>query len=225
VVRIPSRRPDGPATRDDNGDGRIDERDSARAQSQPATASQTNDTAMYGGAGPPAETGGVPAAERGTDYDQTPRYMTDGPISPARPADEPATVAGPAAAYREPAHGYGTDEEATVVAGPRPRTSLLATLSLIFGVAGALFVLTGTLAPYGIALGAIALLLSFGGLSATGRRHVAGKSDGLLGLLLGLGAVILGILAVTGQFGWPNTDVDTVQRFRDWLDTQTVDRF
>ncbi|MFC7550608.1 DUF308 domain-containing protein [Plantactinospora sp. GCM10030261] len=109
--------------------------------------------------------------------------------------------------------------------GPRPRTSLLATASLIFGVAGALFVLTGTLAGYGMVLGGVAALLGVAGLSATRRRHIAGTTEAMTGMLLGLAAVVIGILAMTGQFGWPSTDDNWVQRFREWLDAQFVDRF
>lgn len=107
--------------------------------------------------------------------------------------------------------------ERVVPAGPRPRASMLATLGLIFGVAAALFVLTGTLAGYGIGLGVLALLFSIGGVSATGRRHVAGKTDALIGLMLGLGALLIGVLAVSGEFGWPTMDGDTVLRFRSGL--------
>lgn len=110
-------------------------------------------------------------------------------------------------------------------AGPRPRTSLLATLSLIAGVAAALLVLSGPLAGYGIGLGGFAVLLAVFGIAATRRRHVAGKSDALLGLLLGLGAVVVGILALTGSLPWLGTDVDTVGRTREWLDSQFVNRF
>jgi hypothetical protein len=102
---------------------------------------------------------------------------------------------------------------------------MLATLSLIFGVAAGLFVLTGALAGYGIGLGGVALLLAIGGISATGRRHVAGKTDALIGLVLGLGAVVLGILALTGSLSWLTTDTDTVARVREWLDSQFIDRF
>lgn len=112
-----------------------------------------------------------------------------------------------------------------MVAGPKPRASILATLGLIVGVAGALFVLTGSLAGYGIALGALGAVLAVLGLMATRRRHIAGKTDALLGVALGLGAVVLGVLAMTGQFDWPTTDGDWVQRFREWLDSQFVDRF
>ncbi|MEV6816852.1 DUF308 domain-containing protein [Micromonospora sp. NPDC051296] len=109
-------------------------------------------------------------------------------------------------------------------AGPRPRTSLLATLGLVAGVAGLLFVLTGTLAGYGIGLGAAGAVLAVLGLIATRRRHVAGKPDALLGIVFGLGAVVVGVLAMTGQYDWPTTDGDTVARLREWLDSQLVDR-
>ncbi|WBB92548.1 DUF308 domain-containing protein [Verrucosispora sp. WMMC514] len=108
--------------------------------------------------------------------------------------------------------------------GPRPRASLLATLGLIVGVGSVLFVLTGALAGYGIALGAVGAVLAVLGLMATRRRHIAGKSDALLGIAFGLGAVVLGVLAMTGQYDWPTTDGDTVVRFREWLDSQFVDR-
>ena len=60
------------------------------------------------------------------------------------------------AADREPATAP------PVVAGPRPRASLLATLGLITGVASALLVLSGPLAGYGIGLAVLALILSLG---------------------------------------------------------------
>ncbi|MCM0678846.1 thrombospondin, partial [Micromonospora phytophila] len=115
--------------------------------------------------------------------------------------------------------------ERPVVAGPKPRASLLATLGLVVAVAAALFVLTGTLAGYGIALGAVGAVLAVLGLMATRRRHIAGKTDALLGIAIGLGAVVLGVLAMTGQFDWPTTDGDWVTRFREWLDSQFADRF
>ncbi|GGM28847.1 MULTISPECIES: hypothetical protein [Micromonospora] len=118
-----------------------------------------------------------------------------------------------------------TDGQPPVVAGPKPRASLLATVGLVVSVAGALFVLTGTLAGYGIGLGALGAVVAVLGLIATRRRHVAGKTDALIGMLVGLAAVVIGVLAMTGQFEWPTTDGDTVLRFREWLDSQFVDRF
>ncbi|WP_091550196.1 DUF308 domain-containing protein [Micromonospora pattaloongensis] len=115
-------------------------------------------------------------------------------------------------------------DEPTVPAGPRPRASVLATLSLVAGVVAVLTVLTGALAGYGIVVGVLALLLAIGGISATSRRHVAGKSAALVGLLLGVGAIVLGLLAVTGSLSWLSTDGDTVGRVRQWLDSQFVNR-
>lgn len=102
----------------------------------------------------------------------------------------------------------------------KPRASLLATLGLIVSVVGALFVLSGSLAGYGIGLGAVGAVLAVLGLMATRRRHVAGKTDALIGVVVGLAAVVLGIVAMTGQFDWPTTDGDWVGRFREWLDSQ-----
>ncbi|MET8233546.1 thrombospondin [Micromonospora sp. NPDC005298] len=136
--------------------------------------------------------------------DTTDRVTTDRPVDPTPDRAEP---------------------EPQVTRGPKPRASLLATLGLIVAVAGALFVLTGTLAGYGIGLGAFGAVLAVFGLMATRRRHIAGKTDALFGVLIGLGAVVVGVLAMTGQFDWPTTDGDWVQRFREWLDSQFVDRF
>ncbi|MFD6568819.1 thrombospondin [Micromonospora profundi] len=151
------------------------------------------------------------ADERDTDLDRTTRRSdtTDRAVTD-RPVDPTADRA---------------DAEPAVVRGPKPRASFLATLGLIVAVAGALFVLTGTLAGYGIGLGAFGAVLSVLGLMATRRRHVAGKTDALFGILIGLSAVVIGVLAMTGQFVWPTTDGDWVQRFREWLDSQFVDRF
>ncbi|RIV35906.1 thrombospondin [Micromonospora radicis] len=113
------------------------------------------------------------------------------------------------------------DEPAVV---RRPRASLLATLGLVVGSAGLLFVLTGTLAGYGIAIGAVGAVLAVLGLIGTRRRHLVGKPDALLGIALGLGAVVLGVLAMTGQYDWPTTDGDAVARLREWLDSQFVNR-
>lgn len=112
-----------------------------------------------------------------------------------------------------------------VVAGPKPRASLLATLGLITGVAGMLLVLSGPLLGYGIGVAGLALILSLFGIRATGKRHVAGKTDALIGMLLALGAIVLGVLALTGSLSWLGTDTQTVSTLREWLDSQFGNRF
>jgi hypothetical protein len=107
-----------------------------------------------------------------------------------------------------------------VVVGPRPRASMLATLSLVFGVVAALALLTGMLTGPAVAVGAIAALAGFGGLSATTRRHVAGKADSLLGIALGLATVVVGALTLTGTLPLFDGEANYVTQARDWLQAQ-----
>jgi hypothetical protein len=106
------------------------------------------------------------------------------------------------------------------ITGPRPRSSLFATLSLIVGLIAVLTVFTGMLADVGVGLGIVAAVLSIGGLSATRRRHVAGRFDAVLGLGLALVAIMIGILAITNSLPWLSLDTDTVPQVRDWLVNQ-----
>ena len=107
----------------------------------------------------------------------------------------------------------------------KPRASLLATVGLIFSVMSALLVLSGPLLGYGIGLAVLALILSLGGISATGKRHIAGKTDALIGMILSLGAIVIGVLALTGSLSWLGTDMHPVTSLRGWLDTQFAHRF
>jgi len=112
-----------------------------------------------------------------------------------------------------------------VVAGPKPRASLLASLGLVLAVASALLVLSGPLLGYGIGVAVLALILSLCGIHATGKRHVAGKSDALLGMVLSLAAIVVGVLALTGSLSWLGTDMQPVNSTREWLDAQFANRF
>jgi hypothetical protein len=103
---------------------------------------------------------------------------------------------------------------------PRARASLVATLGLVLSVAGALLVLSGPLLGYGVGVSAVALVLSLAGVFATRKRHVAGKSGALIGVVLSLAAVVVGVLALLGQLWWLGTDTQTVTELRTWLDTQ-----
>ncbi|MER7277745.1 hypothetical protein ABT369_25220 [Dactylosporangium sp. NPDC000244] len=100
------------------------------------------------------------------------------------------------------------------------RVSLLATLGVMLGVAGVAAALTGLLAPWAIPVGALGLLFSFGGIIAGVRPNVAGRGLGTLGVLISGAAVVFGILAMTGQVSWLDSDVDQVARLNDWLDAQ-----
>jgi hypothetical protein len=111
-------------------------------------------------------------------------------------------------------------ESTEVIDVRRPRASMLASLSLMLGVVGAVALLTGLLAGPAVAVGAIAALIGFGGVSATTRRHIAGKGDALLGIVLGLGTVVAGALALTGTLPMFDSGINYVADARDWLQAQ-----
>ena len=110
-------------------------------------------------------------------------------------------------------------------AGPKPRASLLATLGLILGVASVLLVLSGPLLGYGIGVAVLGLILSLLGIRATRKRHVAGKTDALIGLLLSIAALVVGVLALTGRLSWLGTDMQPVADAREWLDARFTNLF
>jgi hypothetical protein len=109
-------------------------------------------------------------------------------------------------------------EEPTVVERPRwAHVSAMATLSLILGVLALAATLTGLLAPEGVALGVVGGAVAAGGLVGASRRGVTGHSLALLGLVASLGAILLGVLAITGQVSWLDSKTDEVARVHDWL--------
>jgi hypothetical protein len=188
----------------------------------------------------------IPTFSRQTESDSTPadeRPTATGSTTatdskPVRPRHDPdATTAtdlkpvppatgrtAPPPAVTRPT-GSTVEDHTPTVAGPKPRASLLATLGLVLGVVSIMLVLSGPLLGYGIGVGALALILSLSGIHATGKRHVAGKSDALLGMVLSLGAIVLGVLALTGSLSWLGTDVQPVNSLREWLDAQFANRF
>jgi hypothetical protein len=161
-----------------------------------------------------------------TDLPAVPKHTADLPPAPkaAGRTGMPPT-AKPDTLVTRPTSPAAPVPATTTTAGPKPRASLLATLGLILGVASVLLVLSGPLLGYGIGVAGLALVLSLAGVRATGKRHVAGKSDALLGMVLSLAAIVVGVLALTGSLSWLGTDMQPVSNLREWLDTQFVDRF
>ncbi|GAA3190815.1 hypothetical protein ACFO1B_50290 [Dactylosporangium siamense] len=167
-------------------------------------------------------------SKRLSTSDRTHRIPAVGPLSgvPDRDTDrdgiadsrETHTTTMKPVIDREPA----SDVDAVPVVEPgRPaRASLLSTLGLVVGVVAVATALTGLLATWAFPLGAIGLLLSFGGIIAGARRHVAGRGTGTLGVLFSGTAVVFAILALTGQVSWLDSDVDQVARLNEWLDAQ-----
>ena len=115
--------------------------------------------------------------------------------------------------------GRPTTTEPDTVVEPTPwaHVSGMATLSLILGVAALAATLTGLLAVEGVALGVIGGAVAAGGLVGASRRGVTGHSLAFLGLITSLGAILLGILAITGELSWLDSKTDEVARAHDWL--------
>lgn len=99
----------------------------------------------------------------------------------------------------------------------RARGSLLTTIGLIVSVVGLCGVLTGLLAPEGLIVGLVGAVLSLGGLAAARREGVTGSGAATFGIVVGVAAAVLAILAMTGKFSWPNSRTNQVQVWHDWL--------
>ncbi|MFV2020460.1 hypothetical protein [Micromonospora sp. LOL_023] len=191
----------------------------APAKSTDTAPKQRGTTTTTGGPATPGttttDTRVDPARTRTDDVD---RARADGTA-----VTDPATRPAPPGPRPEPPTREDSAPRPTpppAPAGPRPRASMLATLSLMTGIVGALFVLSGALAPYGIAIGVVALAFGLGGISATARRHIAGRTEALIGIVLALGTMLVGSLALTGSLSWLTTEMDTVSQVRQWLDSQ-----
>lgn len=99
----------------------------------------------------------------------------------------------------------------------RARVSAWATAGLITGVVALAATLTGLLAPLGLALGLACLLLCAGGLIATHRPHLTGHGLALIGLITSVLAVVLAVLAMSGESAWPNSGTDEIAQLHGWL--------
>ena len=151
--------------------------------------------------------------------------LTDLPPAPSQTRRNDPPPAAPFRPEGTRATGAAAVDRDAAPAGPKPRASLLATLGLILGVASVLLVLSGPLMGYGLGVAGLALVLSLLGIHATRKRHVAGKTDALLGMIFSLGAIVLGVLALTGSLSWLGTDTQPVNNLREWLDARFADRF
>jgi hypothetical protein len=144
----------------------------------------------------------IPALARRGDRETA---RDDGDERTDRDGDQPTLI--------EPA----VTEPAVAEPRVRARASAIATIALILGVVSAAAVATGVLAVPGVVLGLVALLVSVTGFVATVKPHLAGRLDATLGLVLSLGAVVVGLLALGNAIPWPNTDTNQVAAFADWL--------
>lgn len=96
------------------------------------------------------------------------------------------------------------------------RVSLWAAGGALVAVVAICATATGVLAPVGAAIGVVATLASLIGLRTTG-RHLAGHGLAIVGVFVGLAAIVIGAFAVTRHYAWPNSTVDEIARWHSWL--------
>jgi hypothetical protein len=106
-----------------------------------------------------------------------------------------------------------------VVDGPKrwAHVSFTATLSLVVGTLAIAATLTGLLAPIGFAGGVLAVLLALAGIVSVGRRHVTGHGLVMTGMLFGVIAVVLSLLAINGQLSWLSNNTNEITVVHNWL--------
>lgn len=119
-----------------------------------------------------------------------------------------------------PFHGFSAEVDTVPLVTPyRARVGAMATVSLILGLAALGATLTGLLAPEGVALGVVTVAAAVLGLIRARPREVTGHSLALLGMMCGLGAAVLGVMAIGGHLSWLDSRTDEVGQLHDWLDT------
>ena len=79
-------------------------------------------------------------------------------------------------------------------------------------------VLTGSLAGPGVAIGVVAAFVGLSGMAASSASHVTGRGNAMLGMLLGLAAIVAGVLAMTGTLPWLASDAEPLARVGAWLE-------
>jgi hypothetical protein len=96
--------------------------------------------------------------------------------------------------------------------------SALATLSLIVGTLAVAATLTGLLAPLGFAAGVLAVLIGILALYAVRRPAVTGHTLLGIGVLFGLVAIVLSLLAMNHSLSWLDSKKDEIATVHTWLD-------
>lgn len=130
----------------------------------------------------------------------SPRRPDTAPVAPARPDGSPAS----------------TRDARTHPELPRPKTSAAAVFALVFGLSALFCILTVFLAPLGIALGLIAVILGIAGIGKSRRPEITGKGVAISGLVLGLLGLLVGAAILAGVAVYFN-DPDNMERVEQEL--------
>jgi hypothetical protein len=125
----------------------------------------------------------------------------------------PGALAPTAESVTEPV----TERDPLAVPTRRTRVSAMATLSLITGTLAVAATLTGLLAPLGFVAGVLAVLFGVFAIYAIRRPTVNGHGLVGLGLLFGVVAVGLSVLAMSHSLSWLSNRTDEITVLHNWL--------
>ena len=117
--------------------------------------------------------------------------------------------------------GFGSSSGAdagTVYHHRSPRSSVLATASLLLVLPGAAAVATGVLAAAGAVLGLVGTAFGIAGLVANRHRHIVGRANAIIGLGLGVLTAAIGALTVTDVVPFLDAETNHVSQLVEWLD-------
>jgi hypothetical protein len=118
----------------------------------------------------------------------------------------------------EPVVGDALEARDEPVAPARwTHVSLAATFSLVIGTLALAATLTGLLAPIGFAAGVVAVALALGAIVGVRRPHVTGHGIVITGLVFGVVAIVLSLLAINGQLSWLSNRTDEIAVLHNWL--------
>jgi hypothetical protein len=114
----------------------------------------------------------------------------------------------------------GAADTVPLVAPYRVRVAPMAVVSLILGVIAVCATLTGLLAAVGVVIGALAAAAAVTGLLGARRYDRTGRGLAVIGLVCGMGAATIAVLAIGGHLSWLSSHRDEVGQVYDWLVTR-----
>jgi hypothetical protein len=216
----------------------VDERGERIVSSPDGTRSEGR---VAGPADRPDDTASMPRADQ-TVEDRTGRVSSEPvvtepvvtePVVTEPVVTEPAAEQREADAAREAADEQAANDRTETLPAGEPVTepvsepvadtkrwahvSAMAMLSLIVGTLAVAATLTGLLAPIGFAAGVLAILIGIIALYAVRRPGVTGHTLVGLGVLFGLVAIVLSVLAMNDSLSWLSSKTDEVATVHTWL--------
>lgn len=112
---------------------------------------------------------------------------------------------------------FGSADTVPLVAPYRVRVAAMAVVGLILGVVAVCATLTGLLAAAGVVVGVLAVVVAVVGLVGARRYDRTGRGLALIGLVCGIGAATIGVLAIGGHLSWLSGRSNEVGEVYDWL--------